>query len=72
MNNTVSESKHQWHSWFAWRPIRTLSNQRVWLKHIYRRAQYKTYATYDDWQRYEYGNIIDVLRAPIKPKHQRY
>lgn len=62
---------HQWNSWFAWRPVTTLSGKRIWLKSIYRRANYKTYVTMDDWQRWEYGDVFDVLRAPPWPQHQR-
>lgn len=65
-------SIHSWNSWFAWRPVRLTHSQRwVWLRTIYRRAQYKTYVTYDDWQRWEYGTIFEVLGSDTKPQHQR-
>ena len=64
--------KHQWNSWFAWRPVTlTYSNRRVWLCTIYRRAMYKTYTTHDDYQRWEYGTVFDVLGHDTKPQRQR-
>lgn len=63
--------KHNWTSWFAWRPVRlTASNRVVWLQQIYRRAQYKTYVTLDDWQHYEYADILGVIKAPPQPHYQ--
>lgn len=50
-----------WKKWFAWRPVK-IKNKIVWLKIVYRREIPKTYSTYDDWTRYEYGNIFDVLK----------
>jgi hypothetical protein len=49
-----------WHIWFAWKPVTTISNERVWLKKIYRR-KINTYVDFDDWSRYEYGNMFDIL-----------
>lgn len=66
-----STNIHQWAPWFAWRPVRlTHTGRKVWLKRIYRRAQYKTYTTWDDRQQYEYGTILCVLRLPPDPQHQ--
>lgn len=28
--------KTVWHKWFAWRPVKTLSNEWIWLKKIVR------------------------------------
>lgn len=68
-----TDNKHQWAKWFAWRPVRlTTTNELVWMRSIYRRAMYKTYTTYDDWQSYEYGTIICVLMLPPDPQHQKY
>jgi len=50
-----------WHIWFAWRPVRTVSGERIWLKKIYRR-QIVCYADMDDWFHYEYGNIFDIIK----------
>jgi len=52
---------HPWEEWFAWRPVKLLDGNRVWLKKIYRRC-INTYVDHDDWQRYEYGTIFDVLK----------
>jgi hypothetical protein len=49
-----------WALWFAWHPVTTNSGERVWLTKIYRRC-INTYVDFDDWKRYEYGNIFDVL-----------
>ena len=69
--HTNSEFKHSWHTWYAWRPVRlTITGRWVWMRKIYRRALYKTYATYDEWQQYEYGTILDVLGSDIKPPYQ--
>ena len=48
-----------WRKWFAWRPVNVHGN-RVWLKTVYRR-KINTYVDMDDWARYEYGTIFDVL-----------
>lgn len=56
----VKETNRQWQKWFAWRPVR-LNGKWIWLKWVYR---YRTnnYVDYDDWARYEYGNILNVLK----------
>jgi hypothetical protein len=48
-----------WKKWFAWYPVR-VHGQRTWLKTVYRRSLL-TYADMDEWERYEYGTIFDVL-----------
>lgn len=48
-----------WKKWFAWYPVQVHS-KRVWLKTVYRR-KINTYVDMDDWARYEYGTIFDVL-----------
>jgi len=63
---------HSWQAWFAWRPVElTRTGQRVWLSRIYRRPLYKTYATLDEVQRYEYATILDIVQLPADPGHQR-
>ena len=52
--------KAPWTKWFAWRPM-TVNGKRTWLKVIYRR-RLNTYVDYDNWSRYEYGTIFDVLK----------
>ena len=49
-----------WKPWFAWRPVK-LKGKRVWMKKIYRRS-INTYVDMDDWTRYEYGDIFDVIK----------
>ncbi len=48
-----------WKKWWAWRPVK-LHGQNVWFKTIYRR-KINTYVDMDNWARYEYGDIFDVL-----------
>lgn len=49
-----------WRQWFAWYPVKVHS-KRVWLKTVYRRSLL-TYVDMDDWQRYEYGTIFDIIK----------
>lgn len=48
-----------WKKWFAWHPVK-VHNHRTWLKTVYRR-KINTYVDMDDWARYEYGTIFDVI-----------
>lgn len=48
-----------WKSWYAWRPIK-LHGEWVWFEWVFRRV-INTYVDMDDWTRYQYGNIFDVL-----------
>ena len=48
-----------WKKWFAWYPVK-VHNHRTWLKTVYRR-KINTYVDMDDWARYEYGTIFDVI-----------
>ena len=50
---------HPWKKWFAWYPVK-VHGQRAWLKTVYRR-KINTYVDMEDWARYEYGTIFDVL-----------
>lgn len=61
--NTVARKREvgPWKPWFAWRPV-TVKNKRVWFKKIYRR-KINTYVDYDNWARYEYGDMFDVLKG---------
>ena len=61
---TVDYVKPNWCKWFAWRPVR-VNGHWTWLKTVYR---YKTndYVTHDDWPRYEYGTLFDVLANSAK------
>lgn len=49
-----------WKPWFAWRPVK-INGQRIWLKTVYRRC-INTYVDMDDWSRYEYGTIFDIVK----------
>lgn len=56
--------KAPWQEWFAWRPV-TIKGKRVWMKKVYRRKT-NTYVNHDDWPRYEYGDLFDVLHEAGK------
>ena len=49
-----------WEKWFAWHPVK-IHGKRTWLKTIYRRKT-NTYVDYDNWAKYDYGTIFDVLK----------
>ena len=49
----------KWKKWFAWYPV-NVHNKRTWLKTVYRR-KINTYVDMEDWARYEYGTIFDVI-----------
>ena len=51
--------KGAWQKWFAWRPVK-IHGRRIWLKTVYRRC-INTYVDFDDWSRYEYGNLFDII-----------
>lgn len=51
----------KWQPWFAWRPVK-VNGVWSWGKMIYRKPILKTYVTMDDWNSYEYGTILDVLK----------
>ena len=57
-----------WKPWFAWRPVRMLNGQLTWGRRIYRRAYEKTYVNHDDWTRYQYGSLLDVIANPDQPQ----
>jgi hypothetical protein len=49
-----------WEKFFAWRPVK-VHNKRVWLKTVYRRC-INTYVDYNNWKRWEYGNLFDIVK----------
>lgn len=54
---TVSD----WHKWFAWRPVRTVDNKRVWLKTVYKREfSSHSFAGSRYWT--EYKTLFDLLK----------
>lgn len=57
---TKTKEVSMWKPWFAWRPV-TIKGKRIWLKKVYRRKT-NTYVNYDDWARYEYGDIFDIIK----------
>lgn len=55
---------HPWKKWFAWRPVKLNNGSWCWGQMIFRRAYEKTYVNYDDWTRYQYGTLFDVIANP--------
>lgn len=51
-----------WEPWFAWKPVKTISKKRVWLKRIYRRHSYWDMGR-GSVERVEYGDLFDVISA---------
>jgi hypothetical protein len=51
-----------WEPWFAWRSVKTVSGQKVWMERIFRRC-INTYVDMDNWKRYEYGTLFDVIKG---------
>ena len=49
-----------WEKWFAWYPVK-VQGKRTWLRTVYRRSVH-SYVDMDDWMRYEYGTIFDIIK----------
>jgi len=49
-----------WEPWWAWHPVR-VHGELTWFCTVYRRC-INTYVDHDDWTRYEYGNIFDIVK----------
>jgi hypothetical protein len=49
-----------WRAWFAWHPVR-VHGQWTWLKTVYRYCT-NNYVDQEDWPRFQYGTIFDVVR----------
>lgn len=66
INATVARKREvgPWKEWYAWRPVK-VKGKRVWLKKVYRRC-INTYVDHDDWKRWEYGNVFDVIKEASK------
>lgn len=60
-DRSVLKSDRPWRLWFAWRPVQTVSGERVWWTTIYRQLG-NAYSDQDDWSWYYYGTILDVLK----------
>ena len=59
----VMNWRPMWEPWFAWRPIRTVSDKVIWFRTVYRSVG-NDYVDFDDWRWYHYGDEFDVLRTP--------
>lgn len=57
----MAEFRYPWKKWFAWRPVKVKGKVK-WMRNVYRRPIPKTYASFDEWTHYEYGDIFDVLK----------
>lgn len=58
---SVPQVDRPWRPWFAWRPVRTVTGEVVWLDTVYRQVG-NDYVDHDDWSWYHYGTIMDVLK----------
>lgn len=50
-----------WTKWFAWYPV-MINGERVWLESVFRRC-INTYVEFDNWKRYEYATLFDVIKG---------
>lgn len=57
---SVSKKTVAWEEWFSWRPVKDIHGKWHWLETIYRKVS-NTYVDHDDWTRYYYGTIFDIL-----------
>ena len=57
--NNIGQPAGPWTKWFAWYPVYTVSDQRIWLKQIYRRKERSLITSLSDW---EYATDFDLLK----------
>ena len=57
----IPEREREWRPWFAWRPVRTVSGEVVWLNTVYRKIG-NDYTDMDDWTWYYYGTVFEALK----------
>ena len=57
--NSIGQPAGPWTKWYAWYPVYTVSNQRIWLKQIYRRKERSLITNLADW---EYATDFDLLK----------
>ena len=50
-----------WRLWFAWRPVKTKTGERVWLRKIYRRCVWHYGGDNGQWAKSEYADMFDVI-----------
>lgn len=74
-----SNIRNDWREWFAWRPVKTVGGQFIWLKKIYIREQLPEYQKGQWLPKYirkflqkkkinEYGTIFEVLSGNYPDK----
>lgn len=55
-------SREPWQKWFAWYPVWTIRNERVWFQTVYRRKHHRNWlplnASNTNW---EYATVFDIL-----------
>ena len=58
---------YPWRPWFAWRPVKTISGQRVWLRRIYKRRFGAVWGTgFHMEPKVEFGDILDILKDDLR------
>lgn len=60
--NALDTKTGPWTRWYAWRPVTTINNERVWAQRIYRRTQYTILKRYAG---YEYATDFDLLKEQL-------
>ena len=51
-----------WESWFAWRPVTTISGKRYWWTTVYRKSGYDDWLDEGSWKWYFYADDFDLLK----------
>lgn len=65
---TPTKNKYQvikgrrWEEWYAWHPVTDVHGNRHWRTRIYR-AVANTYVDHDEYTKYYYGTIFDVIAS---------
>jgi hypothetical protein len=58
---SVPQVNRMWLPWFAWRPVKTVTGEVVWLDTVYRQIG-NDYTDMDNWTWYYYGTIFETLK----------
>lgn len=57
---------YDWREVFAWRPVRTITGQRIWLEFVYKRRFWTVWGTgFHMEPEVEYATLFDILSDAI-------
>ena len=59
--HAIEKKLRNWRPWFAWRPVKTVSDRWVWWETIYRKVG-NDYVDEEDFTWYWYGDEFDILK----------